>query len=92
VGVSVCACVWVIICFEGGGLLQVEVLLVDGCERSYVCMLGWPEPYLHGVHTVFWQGIHQIYGLAGCVCTVLANPVCCLVTLFLTKERIEGNR
>jgi hypothetical protein len=37
--------------------------------------LGWPEPYIYGVHTVFWAGKSPIYGHVRCIYTVLANPI-----------------
>ena len=39
-------------------------------------MYGWPEPYIYGVYTVFWQGNYHIYGHIQCIYTVLANPSC----------------
>jgi len=42
---------------------------------------GWPEPYINGVHTDFWQENHQIYGHIRRTCTVLANPTCMLSSL-----------
>jgi hypothetical protein len=36
--------------------------------------LGWPEPYIYGVYTVFWQINHQMYGHIQYIYSVLANP------------------
>jgi len=42
--------------------------------RLYTHVQGWPEPYIYGVYTVFWQETHLIYGHIQCTYTVLANP------------------
>jgi len=46
-----------------------------GCRDVHVIFSGWPEPYMYGVYTVFWQGNHQVHGhiYGVCICTVLAN-------------------
>jgi hypothetical protein len=31
-------------------------------HRVPIYTQGWPQPYIYGVYTVFWQGNHEIYG------------------------------
>ena len=42
----------------------------------HIVFLGWPEPFVNGVYTVFLVGKSPNYGHKQCVYTVLAKPTC----------------